>query len=431
MPPHPRSFRLVCPQERIPEVEELLRAQGYIFTEEPFSPWCRRLLEEPQPLGSSLAALFGYVYIQDRSSMLPPLALCPPTGSAVLDMCASPGSKTGFLAQLVGSQGFVLGNEPTRTRLGTLRANMHTLNLLQVATCSEAGEQLPLSPASWDYIQLDPPCSGWGTVAKNPQALKLWQGDKVKPLIHLQRALLRMAHTLLRTGGSVVYSTCTTNSEENEQQIRYATEELGFVCESLTPFSGFSWEEPASGGEGTLRVNGTDSQAQGFYIARLRKSENITQDSQHTQPPSALLSDSENAWRMPESGRILSEDILTSAGQNVQALPAGTLGLFGDQVRFVSRQARTCLPAELRWQGALLGKMRGERLIASPRLRALLPAQPASGALSLDNIDDISHLLRGCSRQTGLKGSEAPLYWRALPLAQISLKNGRAILSLR
>ena len=159
-----RSFRLVCPPSATPLVEALLRAQGYVFAPEPFSPFCRRLLAEPRPLGSSLAAFFGYIYIQDRSSMLPPLALNPAPGAAVLDMCASPGSKTGFLAQLTGPTGFVLGNEPTPARLGTLRANLHQMNLLHAATCAYSGDALPLRPQSWRAILLDPPCSGWGIV---------------------------------------------------------------------------------------------------------------------------------------------------------------------------------------------------------------------------------------------------------------------------
>lgn len=138
--PTGRSFRLVCPPEQMPQVESLLRAQGYEFEPEPFSPFCRRLLCEPRPLGSSLAAFFGYIYIQDRSSMLPPLALAPRQGEAVLDMCASPGSKTGFLGQLTGPDGFVLGNELSRARLATLRANLHACNLPHVGTCSFEGQ---------------------------------------------------------------------------------------------------------------------------------------------------------------------------------------------------------------------------------------------------------------------------------------------------
>ena len=102
-----RSFRLVCGPEQIPSVEALLSAQGFVFEPEPFSPLARRLLQEPFPLGRSLAAFWGYVYIQDRSSMLPPLALAPGEGARVLDMCASPGSKTGLLAQLAPARRLV------------------------------------------------------------------------------------------------------------------------------------------------------------------------------------------------------------------------------------------------------------------------------------------------------------------------------------
>lgn len=233
---HSRSFRLVCETRHIPLVEALLRAQGYEFEPEPFSPLCRRLCREPRPLGGSLAAFFGYIYIQDRSSMLPPLALAPRTGEAVLDVCASPGSKSGFLAQLTGPTGFVLANEPAPARLGTLRANLHQCNLLQAATCSYGGENLPLVPASWNAIQLDPPCSGWGTAEKHPRVLKLWQGDKLNSLIGLQRRLLRHAASLLAPGGRLVYSTCTTNEAENEAQVCFAEKELGLCAKRCRRF---------------------------------------------------------------------------------------------------------------------------------------------------------------------------------------------------
>lgn len=78
MTPSRRAFRLVCTPSEEQTVEDLLRAQGYEFEPDPFIPSARRLLAEPRPLGSSLAAFFGLIYIQDRSSMLPPAALCPP-----------------------------------------------------------------------------------------------------------------------------------------------------------------------------------------------------------------------------------------------------------------------------------------------------------------------------------------------------------------
>ena len=267
-----RSFRLVCNPGQIPSVEALLSAQGFVFEPEPFSPLARRLLQEPFPLGRSLAAFWGYVYIQDRSSMLPPLALAPGEGARVLDMCASPGSKTGLLAQLVGREGLVLGNEPARPRLANLRRNLAALNLLQAVTCSWPGESLPLPDASWDAVLLDPPCSGWGTTDKNPQAIKRWQGDRLKPMLDLQRKLLTEASRLLRPGGKLVYSTCTTNVDENEGQVRFAVEGLGLEPIPLEPFPGFVFAAPELPGcEGTLRVDEGASNAQGFYIALLRK----------------------------------------------------------------------------------------------------------------------------------------------------------------
>ena len=90
---HSRSFRLVCETRHIPLVEALLRAQGYEFEPEPFSPLCRRLCREPRPLGGSLAAFFGYIYIQDCSSMLlPGLAQTSSTASPVRGASARGGS---------------------------------------------------------------------------------------------------------------------------------------------------------------------------------------------------------------------------------------------------------------------------------------------------------------------------------------------------
>ncbi|MBD5646975.1 MAG: RsmB/NOP family class I SAM-dependent RNA methyltransferase [Desulfovibrio sp.] len=421
-----RSFRLVCEPGAIPRVEALLRAQGYDFEPEPFSPLCRRLVAEPRPLGRSLAAFFGYIYIQDRSSMLPPLALAPAPGDAVLDMCASPGSKSGFLAQLVGRTGFVLANEPNPARLATLRANLHACNLIQAATCSYPGERLPLAPGSWGHILLDPPCSGWGTAEKHPRTLKLWREDKVGPLVSLQQRLLRHAASLLAPGGLLLYSTCTTNEAENEAQVCFAEEELGLLRVPIPPFPGFAWEE-RPGGEGTLRVDGARSQAQGFYLALLRAP---------GAPADAAAQPGDGQRRADTAGEPLPPAALAGPCSDPARLPPGAAVQYGDKVRFVPEIAPGQLPPRFGWQAALLGRMDGSGAFApAPRLRCLVPEAPQGGpglqSLVLTEVAEVEALLQGRALRTGLSGREAALWWRDLPLGCIGLRQGRALAAFR
>lgn len=419
-----RSFRLVCAPEEREQVEALLRAQGYDFVPEPFSPWCRRLTCEPRPLGSSLAAFFGLVYIQDRSSMLPPLALAPAPGSAVLDMCASPGSKTGFLGQLVGPAGFVMGNEPNHARLATLRQNLFTLNLLHSATCSYSGESLPLPSGMWQQIQLDPPCSGWGTVERHPDVLKLWQGDKVKPLVGIQRKLLEEAQRLLAPGGRVVFSTCTTNVQENEEQVLWAQEALGLEVDPISPFEGFTFEAPyREGCEGTLRVDPQASDAQGFFIAAFRK------------PQHAPAPETDVDFETGLAADILPRGHLSMPGVDPERLPDGNIAVVKEQAIFLQRFAREHFPRQFRWRGFPLGKVAAGEVRPSPRLRTLMPEYAdgshglACNGINMDEPQAVQALLTGQSLAVETTEKELGLYFRGLPLGRLRVKGKRALWS--
>ena len=412
-----RSFRIVADAPYVEAARRLLETEGFRFEPEPFSEVCWRLTEEPFPLGSSLAAFFGYIYIQDRSSMLPPLALNPEPGSFVLDMCSSPGSKTGFDAQLVGRDGFVLANELSHSRLNTLRMTLHTCNAVQVGTCSYSGDKLPLPAGSCRYIQLDPPCSGWGTVEKNPHVLEVWKKEKVQPLIQLQRSLLQHAALLLAPGGTVVYSTCTTNSDENERQVEYAERELGLVRDPIEPFAGFAWD-PRVGSEGTLRVDGEKSQAQGFYIARLKKPEAspAADDSGFS-----LAGRQDSQW----GGGTVQDKELACSTLAPDMLPKGRCGVFSGMVRFLPQLSAQVLPEKFVWQGYALGKMGAGGFQADPRFRMCM--RPSEQSVVLESPAEVRALLSGAAHKTDLKGKEAGLWLNDLPLGRVSLRQGRLI----
>ena len=124
----------------------------------------------------------------------------------------------------------------------------------------------------------------------------------------------------------------------------------------------------------------------------------------------------------------LPPESLVGATCNPDLLPPGRAVLYGEHVRFVPPQATVLLPPGCVWQGSLLGKLCGGTLDAAPRLRVLMQSPPdAASSLVLDDVADITALLSGQSRQTGLNGREAGLWWRDLPLGRIVLKQGRAI----
>jgi len=410
----PRSFRLVCTEEQIPDVEALLRAEGFGFEPEPFFSLARTLTVEPVPLGRSIAARFGYVYIQDKSSMLPPLALAPKPGERVLDFCASPGSKTGILSQLVGPAGLVLANEPSPDRLATLRVNMRHLGCVNVATCKYEGQALPLNGGSWPSILLDAPCSGWGTVDKNPKAAQMWAGEKTAPLEALQRELLTKAAELLAPGGRLLYSTCTTNERENEAQVRFAMDHLGLSPAPLPEFPSFRF---APSLPGCLLVDGEGSAAQGFFLAGLTKPGHA--DGAIGTTPSRLPGDT-----------VSQKEFFTRTGLDTSWLPEHSFLRVGGRVYLIMEQARQ-LPAELRWQGFAVGKSAGDSILADATLRMFVPPGPEPQSLVLEDAGTIRSLLTGQSLSWQGGGKRRAFYYRSLPLGFLTVKGNRCLWSDR
>jgi len=442
--PQARSFRITTAPDQAVLVEALLTAQGFAFEPEPFLASARRLTHEPFPLGSSLAASFGLIYIQDRSSMLPPAMLGARPGDLCLDMCASPGGKTGILALAVGREGFVLAAEASRDRLATLRQNLRRMNAAGVATAGAEAQHLPLPLESLDCVLLDPPCSGWGTADKNPLVMTLWTPEKAETLVRLQRTLLAHAATLLKPGGTLMYSTCTTHVRENEEQAAWALSELPLALSPLPAPLGFTPREPALPGlSGVLRVGGTkaDQEAeqragatedsgggQGFFLARFVKQGGGALDAQGE----------DGAGREVEiGGHELSAKDLAAAGPLAPGnLPPGELRDFGGKVYFLHEQALSLMGRSpgLRWQGFPLGSASAGRFRPDPRARLLLPPAatlPPDMRLDVDEPQAILDLLTGRSLDLPGTGNLVGLYFQGLALGLLTRKGRRLLWSDR
>lgn len=165
----------------------------------------------------------GFFYIQNLSSMIPAQILEPNEKDTVLDMCAAPGSKTTQLASIMKNKGKIVANDADKYRIDKLRAVLEMFNVKNATVRYGAGEAIgKREEGHYDKILLDAPCSGEGLIyLKGEKPLRFWNIKKIKPMANTQKKLIESAFRALKKGGTLIYSTCTLEPEENEGVVSY------------------------------------------------------------------------------------------------------------------------------------------------------------------------------------------------------------------
>lgn len=159
----------------------------------------------------------GSVYLQSLSSMVPPLIMGPRAGADVLDMCAAPGGKTSQMAALAGAAAHITACEMSAPRAEKLTYNLRKLGATNVQVMRCDARRLD-EFFRFDQILVDAPCTGTGTLrAHDPKAAARITPQLLAKTVRAQRALLDRGLTVLKPGGTLVYSTCSILPEENEQ----------------------------------------------------------------------------------------------------------------------------------------------------------------------------------------------------------------------
>ena len=159
----------------------------------------------------------GWISIQDEASQAIPLLLGVEAGQSVLDLCAAPGGKTAALTLAAGEDALVVASDRYDHRLRALRAQFERLRVRHVCTVVlDATQPLPFG-AQFNRILVDAPCSGTGTLSRNPEIRWRLRSEDLPELLERQAAILSSALKLLATGGLLVYSTCSLGAEEYEQ----------------------------------------------------------------------------------------------------------------------------------------------------------------------------------------------------------------------
>lgn len=180
----------------------------------------------------------GLYYIQEPSAMSAAALLAPKPGMRVLDLCAAPGGKSTQLATYLGDSGLLVSNEINTQRSRILSQNIERMGIKNAIVTNEDSFVLASHfPNFFHAIQVDAPCSGEGMFRKLPEAVNEWSPQNVEICAARQKEILDNAATMLKAGGTIVYSTCTFSREENEDVIKYFLERHpDFTLEEMERF---------------------------------------------------------------------------------------------------------------------------------------------------------------------------------------------------
>ncbi|ESO99467.1 hypothetical protein LOTGIDRAFT_113269, partial [Lottia gigantea] len=178
------------------------------------------------PLGATPEYLAGHYLIQGGASFLPVMALAPQENEKILDMCSAPGGKTSHIAGLMRNTGLLVANDASAERAKAVVGNLHRMGVINTVVCSYDGRGFHELTKGFDRVLLDAPCSGTGVISKDPEVKVNKTHEDITKCAMIQKALLLSAidscSAKSKTGGYVVYCTCSVTIEENEWVIDYA-----------------------------------------------------------------------------------------------------------------------------------------------------------------------------------------------------------------
>ncbi len=276
-----KSIRINTLKISVAEFIERAKLKGWVL--EPV-PWCDTGFwidadESDVPLGNTAEHMAGLFYIQEASSMMPVSALFTAEDKgyqSVLDTAAAPGSKTTQMAALMNNNGILVANEFSASRVKVLHANIERCGIRNTALTNFDGRVFGgWLPEQFDAVLLDAPCSGEGTIRKDPDSLKNWSKESCQSIADTQKELIESAFQALKVGGVMVYSTCTLSKEENQEVCWHLKHTFGDAVTFESLSSLFPEANKALTEEGFLHIFPQVYDCEGFFVARIRKNASV------------------------------------------------------------------------------------------------------------------------------------------------------------
>ena len=254
---------------------------------EPVGKWSKvglQVFESPVPLGATPEYLAGHYILQAASSFLPVMALAPQPNERVLDMASAPGGKTTYMSALMRNTGCIVANDASKPRAKGLIGNIHRLGCKNtIVTNMDARTAFPKAMGGFDRVLLDAPCTGTGVISKDPSVKTSKNERDFLAIPHMQRQLLLAAIDSVdhasKTGGYIVYSTCSVTVEENEAVVQYVLRKRpnvkivdtglgGFGSPGFLSYMGKTFDPKMAL---TRRYFPHRENVDGFYVCKLKK----------------------------------------------------------------------------------------------------------------------------------------------------------------
>jgi tRNA (cytosine49-C5)-methyltransferase len=243
-------------------------------------PWCEEgffVSSDRTDLGNLFGHSMGYFYVQEASSMLPVEVLNPKKDEFILDIAAAPGSKTTQMSAKMKNSGIIVANDNNYNRLKALTMNLQRSGVKNTIISLMEGRYF--SGFEFDKILLDAPCTGTGTLRKSPYTILEWSPGHVRRVCGVQRQLIKTAFNNLKSGGTMVYSTCTLEPEENEGIVSYLLDEFDNAkvenikvdiksSKAVLESEGKEFDKRVSK---CLRIWPQDNDTDGFFVAKIKK----------------------------------------------------------------------------------------------------------------------------------------------------------------
>lgn len=270
MAPKVTTIRTNLNKMNTEELAEQVAAAGITVTPGAYLPYALKI-SGYNYIGKIPGFEEGQFVIQDESSMLVGEVAGVQKGMTVIDVCAAPGGKSLHVAEKLEGTGKVFSRDLTYEKTALIEENKNRLGVTNVTIQTmDALELDEESVEMADVVIADLPCSGLGVIGKKPDIKYKMEEQQLHDLAALQRDILRTVTRYVKPGGTMVYSTCTINKEENLNNAKWIASNFGFELESLDPYIPESMHSETTK-QGYLQLLPGKHKTDGFFIAKLKK----------------------------------------------------------------------------------------------------------------------------------------------------------------